>query len=252
MALIDSIKVSKLKLTTYEQAAKQGMSIPVAKDGTETARFAASDIGGEIAAGIASASERVLEEVGSQAERLAGEARAHADSAAGSALNSAKRLVENLRQELDKAISDSSGFPDELASLEEEIEKLRKRLLTHAKNQSHVSPKEKLEWSGKQDKLEAGPNITIEKNVISATEWHYDDSGMIRRIAKLEREVKGIPGKIQGKDGVTPDITITATAGEEPVEVTKSGTAESPAFDFAFSKPQGSEWDVEELQSSEA
>ena len=46
-----------------------------------------------------------------------------------------------------------------------------------------------------------------------------------------------------GADGVTPDITVVATVDETTgtpvVDVTKSGTAENPVFDFAFSGLKG-------------
>lgn len=53
---------------------------------------------------------------------------------------------------------------------------------------------------------------------------------------------KGEPGT-PGADGVTPDITVVATVdettGTPAVDVTKSGTAENPVFDFAFSGLKG-------------
>lgn len=53
---------------------------------------------------------------------------------------------------------------------------------------------------------------------------------------------KGEPGT-PGADGVTPDITVVATVdettGTPAVDVTKSGTAEKPVFDFAFSGLKG-------------
>lgn len=53
---------------------------------------------------------------------------------------------------------------------------------------------------------------------------------------------KGEPGT-PGTDGVTPDITVVATVDETTgtpvVDVTKSGTAEKPVFDFAFSGLKG-------------
>jgi hypothetical protein len=53
---------------------------------------------------------------------------------------------------------------------------------------------------------------------------------------------KGEPGT-PGTDGVTPDITVVATVdettGTPAVDVTKSGTAEKPVFDFAFSGLKG-------------
>lgn len=52
----------------------------------------------------------------------------------------------------------------------------------------------------------------------------------------------GEPGT-PGADGVTPDITVNATVdsttGTPAVNVTKSGTAEKPVFDFAFSGLKG-------------
>lgn len=53
---------------------------------------------------------------------------------------------------------------------------------------------------------------------------------------------KGEPGT-PGADGITPDITVVATVdettGTPAVDVTKSGTAEKPVFDFAFSGLKG-------------
>lgn len=58
----------------------------------------------------------------------------------------------------------------------------------------------------------------------------------------------GTPGEkgeagTPGADGVTPDITVVATVdettGTPAVDVTKSGTAEKPVFDFAFSGLKG-------------
>lgn len=56
---------------------------------------------------------------------------------------------------------------------------------------------------------------------------------------------KGEPGEPgePGADGVTPDITVVATVdgttGTPAVDVTKSGSAEKPVFDFAFSGLKG-------------
>lgn len=58
----------------------------------------------------------------------------------------------------------------------------------------------------------------------------------------------GIPGEkgeqgTPGADGITPDISVVATVdettGTPAVNVTKSGTAEKPVFDFAFSGLKG-------------
>ena len=54
--------------------------------------------------------------------------------------------------------------------------------------------------------------------------------------------IDGAPGK-DGTDGVTPDITMTATVddttGTPAVEVTKGGTPEDPTFNLAFSGLKG-------------
>lgn len=59
---------------------------------------------------------------------------------------------------------------------------------------------------------------------------------------KGETGATGEPGT-PGADGVTPDITVVATVdgttGTPAVDVTKSGTAENPVFDFAFSGLKG-------------
>lgn len=62
---------------------------------------------------------------------------------------------------------------------------------------------------------------------------------------KGERGEQGQPGENgePGADGVTPDISVVATVdettGTPAVDVTKSGTAENPVFDFAFSGLKG-------------
>ena len=57
---------------------------------------------------------------------------------------------------------------------------------------------------------------------------------------------KGDPGPA-GKDGVTPDISMTATVdtltGTPAVKITKGGTAEAPSFTLAFSNLKGEKGD---------
>lgn len=57
-----------------------------------------------------------------------------------------------------------------------------------------------------------------------------------------EQGIQGLPGN-NGKDGVTPDITATATVsnttGTPSVNVSKGGTAENPSFAFAFQNIKG-------------
>ena len=58
----------------------------------------------------------------------------------------------------------------------------------------------------------------------------------------FSQSIDGSPGQ-DGKDGVTPDITMTATVdgktGTPAVKVTKGGTPEDPTFDLAFSGLKG-------------
>lgn len=59
---------------------------------------------------------------------------------------------------------------------------------------------------------------------------------------RFNQSIDGAPGK-DGKDGVTPDITVTATVddttGTPAVQVTKGGTPEDPTFNLAFSGLKG-------------
>lgn len=67
----------------------------------------------------------------------------------------------------------------------------------------------------------------------------------INTIIPTEAPIKGENGKdgTNGTNGTTPDISVFATVDETTgvpdVTVTKSGTAESPIFDFAFSGLKG-------------
>lgn len=59
---------------------------------------------------------------------------------------------------------------------------------------------------------------------------------------RFNQSIDGVPGT-DGKDGVTPDITMTATVddttGTPAVQVTKGGTTEDPTFNLAFSGLKG-------------
>ena len=70
--------------------------------------------------------------------------------------------------------------------------------------------------------------------------------GDVTRPARIpvlfNQSIDGAPGQ-DGKDGVTPDITVTATVddttGTPSVQVTKGGTTEDPTFNLAFSGLKG-------------
>lgn len=64
----------------------------------------------------------------------------------------------------------------------------------------------------------------------------------IKNIVSIPAPIKGDKGD-NGQDGVTPDITATATVGQTTgnatVNVTKTGTDTNPAFNFAFTGLKG-------------
>lgn len=64
----------------------------------------------------------------------------------------------------------------------------------------------------------------------------------VSKVDTLPAPIKGDNGE-NGKDGVTPEITATATVNEitgvPSVQVTKSGTSENPSFEFAFTGLKG-------------
>lgn len=64
----------------------------------------------------------------------------------------------------------------------------------------------------------------------------------IKRIVSIPASIKGDKGD-SGQDGVTPQITATAsvdqTTGNATVNVTKTGTDTNPAFNFAFTGLKG-------------
>lgn len=85
----------------------------------------------------------------------------------------------------------------------------------------------------------------IERNKLKAV-GVYATSDMsaleISNIRSIPAPIKGDKGD-NGQDGVTPDITATATAdqttGNATVNVTKTGTDTNPAFNFAFTGLKG-------------
>lgn len=84
-------------------------------------------------------------------------------------------------------------------------------------------------------------NVSKSGNTATVTVTHKD--GTTRSVNIYD----GADGK-DGQDGITPDISATATVdsnvGTPSVDVTKSGTTENPSFAFAFSNLKGAKGDT--------
>lgn len=83
-------------------------------------------------------------------------------------------------------------------------------------------------------------NMLGEDNVLDPPQSRVE--ALLTEILENGGSGSGAPGR-PGKDGVTPDITMTAsvdgTSGTPNVNITKGGTKENPTFDFEFSGLKG-------------